>query len=149
VGNPAQQLHDWEPGIARSGLFWTIPIRASMLRVDPRTGRARLRAHRVAVKDFHDFINAVLGGGPAPVPSHVSFDVHWAGGGKHRRLRDSTFHFAGRYVTGPARIQFTAYEDGGSVVFSSEPAGQYNPTPDQGGAGSPAVGHERNGRFFL
>jgi hypothetical protein len=148
VGDPAHQQHDWEPGIADSGLFWTIPIPSSSIEVDPGTGEARLHATDVPVTDFHDFFNAVAGGGPAPVPANVSFDVRWAGHGESQRIHDDTFGFEGRYVTGEAVISFTASNAGGDVVYSSDSRGQYNPTPQQGGAGSPAVGHERNGIFF-
>jgi hypothetical protein len=148
VGDPSHQRHDFEPGIAPSGLFWTIPIAPAAVEVDPGSGQARLRASNVPVTDYHDIINAIFGGGPTPLPSHVSFDVRWAGGGARQKIRDQTFGFAGHYATGPAMITFTASNDGSGVIYSSEPAGQYNPTVDQGGAGSPAVGHERNGVFF-
>ena len=90
----------------------------------------------------------MLGGGPPPVPAHVSFDVRWAGHGERKRIRDETFGFVGHFATGEATISFTASNDGSGVVYTSDPAGQHNPTPAEGGAGSPAVGHERNGVFF-
>jgi hypothetical protein len=148
VGDPTRQSHDWEPGIADSGLFWTIPFASSAIEVDPGTGWARMRAHDLAIDDYHDFFNAVLGGGPDPVPSHVSFDVRWAGGGERRKIRDEEFGFRGQYVAGDATISFTAAQDGSGVTYASDPEGQYNPTQDQGGAGSPAVGHEHNGVYF-
>lgn len=100
------------------------------------------------VTDYHDILNAVLGGGPKPAPSVVSFDVRWHGHGRHRRIRDRKFGFEGSYVTGPTTITFTAKQLGSAVVYRSAPTGQYNPTVKQMGAGSPAVGHERNGVFF-
>ena len=103
MGDPTRQHHDWEPGIADSGLFWTIPIATSAIDVDPGIGRARLRASDLALDDYHDFFNAVLGGGPDPVPSHVSFDVRWAGGGERRKIRDEEFGFAGQFVAGTRR----------------------------------------------
>jgi hypothetical protein len=112
------------------------------------TGQARFRARNVRVKDYHDILNAVGGGGPKPVPSHVSFDARWHGHGRHRKIRDKKFGFEGSYVTGKATISFTASQEAGGVVYRSNPAGQYNPTVKQGGAGSPAVGQERNGTFF-
>ena len=148
MGDPTRQHHDWEPGIAPSGLFWTIPISSPAIDVDPGTGRARLHATNVAVTDFHDFFNAVGGGGPTPLPSHVSFDVRWAGDGDRREIRDETFGFEGHYVTGDVTVSFTASDDGSGVIYTSDPAGQHNPTVAEGGAGSPAVGHERNGVFF-
>lgn len=148
VGDPSHQHHDFEPGIAPSGLFWTIPIASSAIDVDPGSGRARLTAREVSVPDYHDFFNAILGGGPAPVPSHVSFDVRWPGHGERRRIRDETFGFTGHYVTSATTISFTASNDGSGVSYTSDPEGQYNPTVEEFGAGPPAVGHERNGVFF-
>ena len=98
--------------------------------------------------DFHDGINAIFGGGPEPIPAHVSFDCRWAGHGKPQRIHDNTFAFTGRFVPGPATISFTAQNDGDDVVYTSDPDGQFNPGPEENGAGSPAVGHERNGIFF-
>ena len=148
MGDPTHQLHDFEPGIARSGLFWTIPIPTSSISYDTNTGRARFHAHNARVTDYHDFLNAVLGGGPKPLASVVSFDVRWHGHGHHRRLRDKKFGFEGKYITGPTTVTFTAKQHGSNVVYRSVPTGQYNPTVKQMGAGSPAVGHERNGVFF-
>jgi hypothetical protein len=89
-----------------------------------------------------------VGGGPAPLPSHVSFDVRWPGDGGRQKVRDETFGFTGQFVTSSTTIRFTASDDGSGVVYTSEPGGQYNPGTDVGGAGPPAVGHERNGVFF-
>jgi hypothetical protein len=146
VADPTFQVHDWEPGIADSGLFWTIPISPGSIKADPSTGRARFRMEALKIGDFHDFFNAVSGG--TPVPSRVSFDVAWAGGGTPAHLRDGTFTFEGDYVPGPARISFIAADVGSGVVYQSVAEGQYNPTLEQGGAGDPAVGTERNGRYF-
>ena len=148
VGDPSHQRHDFEPGIARSGLFWTIPFPASAISFDTATGEARFRASNVRVKDYHDIINAVTGAKRKPIPSHVSFDVRWHGHGKHRKIRDTKFGFEGSYITGRATINFTAAHIGSGVTFRSASAHQYNPTAKQGGAGSPAVGHQRNGRYF-
>jgi hypothetical protein len=142
VGDPSQQVHDFEPGIAPSGLFWTIPIGPGAIKVDPATGEATLRAQAVRVLDFHDILNALgIVPGPAPAPSRVSFEVHWAGHGNSVELHDSTFGFMGHYVTGPATISFTASNDDSGTVYSSDPLGQAN-------VGTPAVGTEQNGVFF-
>jgi hypothetical protein len=154
VGDPTHQDHDWEPGIAPSGLFWTIPIDDRFIEVhgkpgDRKFGEARYRGE-VRLSDYHDFFNAVGVADPAiPIlPAKVHFDVHWAGGGAPQPIRDDTFGFAGVYVTGPATITFEARNERDKVVYRSDPHGQYNPTPAQGGAGLPAVGSEQNGVFF-
>jgi hypothetical protein len=135
-------VHDFEPGIAPSGLFWTIPIEPGAIKVDPSTGEARLRVNALKVLDFHDILHALgLIPGPDPVPSRVSFEVRWSGHGDPVELRDTTFGFMGHYVTGPATISFTASNDAGDVVYSSDATGQSN-------VGTPAVGTEQNGGFF-
>jgi hypothetical protein len=147
VGDPKHQRHDFEHGIASSGLFWTFPVRAAAIQFDTATGQARFHASNVAVNDYHDIVTAIGGGGPKPVPSHVSFNVQWHGHGQKHNIHDKNFGFEGSYITGSATISFTASQNGGPV-YTSDPAGQYNPTAKQGGAGSPAVGQERNGTFF-
>jgi hypothetical protein len=149
VGDPSHQKHDFEPGIRPSGLFWTVRISPSSISFDTASGQARFQAHNVALRDYTNIINAVLGGGPKPIPSHVSFDVRWHGGGPHRRIRDQKFGFEGHYAEGSSTVHFTASNDSGSVVYRSDPAGQYNPPVKQGGAGSPAVGQQSNGVFFF
>ena len=121
-----------------------------MLHVEPDLGRARFTGKNILVRDFHDFFNAVglSKGGPKPLPGRVSFEVRWSGNGHRRKIHDKTFGFSGNYVTGDATISFTASDVGKNVVYKSDPGGQYHPTPKQGGAGLPAVGHERNGMFF-
>ena len=141
MGDPTHQHHDWEPGIEDSGLFWTIPIGNGAIDVDPDTGKARLRGESVKVTDYHDFFNAVLGGGPTPLPSRVSYDVRWAGGGAKQTIRDAKFGFVGDFVSGPATITFEAKDDHGDVIYTSDAAGQSN-------VGQPGVGTERNGVFF-
>ena len=89
----------------------------------------------------HKELNKVLGGGPTPLPSRVSYDVRWAGGGGHQAIRDSTFGFVGEFAPGPASITFEAMDDHGRVIYRSDSAGQSN-------VGQPAVGTERNGVFF-
>lgn len=143
VGDPTQQSHDFEPGIAPSGLFWTIPIAHSAIDVDPGSGNARLHADDVPVTDYHNFFIAVGLSPPPPEPlaSHVSFDVRWSGIGIRQKIHDDTFHFTGHYVNCNVTISFTAANDGGDAIYSSDAAGQYN-------VGQPGVGHERNGVFF-
>lgn len=148
MGDPTQQLHDWEPGIRDNGLFWTIPIGAGTVDANVRRGTATFRGQSVRVTDYHDFFNAVLGGGPAPLPARVDFEVRWHGGGDSVTLDDHDFGFGGRYVTGPATVSFRAKNDHGDVLYESDPDGQYNPGTDVFGAGPPAVGTERNGQFF-
>ena len=109
--------------------------------MNPATGEARMRGQSVKVSDYHDLFNSILGGGPAPIPARVSYDVRWFGGGAASHIRDTTFGFVGDFVAGRAEITFSAMNDHGDVLYESDAAGQSNPL-------SPAVGTERNGVFF-
>ena len=81
------QVHDFEPGIADSGLFWTVPIPDSQISANPGAGRGRYQATDMALPDYHDFFNSISPNPPIPaVASHVSFDVRWAGGGTRTQL---------------------------------------------------------------
>jgi hypothetical protein len=141
VGDPEQQFHDFEPGIAPSGLFWTQPIRRSAITASPGRGNARLHAENLAMPDFGNFFNAIsTDPDPAPIASHVSFDVRWHGTGARRKIRDADFGFVGHYVEGTASISFTAANDGSGVTYTSQADGQRTI--------SAGVGHERNGLFF-
>ena len=137
--NTSTQVHDWEPGILSSGLFWTIPIDDRAISHEGRDGRARFRMSDVAVPDFHDF-NSAVAPHPVSIPSHVSFDVRWKGGGARTKLHDTVFGFEGDFVDGPASIEFSTRQDGSKVVYRSDPAGQNTV--------SAGVGRERNGAFF-
>ena len=89
--DPNNQVHDFNPGIAASGLFWTAAMPASAFDADPGAGRARFHAENLAMGDYHDIFNAVTGG-PA-VPGHVTFDVRWTGRGERTKIRDTTYAF--------------------------------------------------------
>jgi hypothetical protein len=142
VGDPSVQVHDFNPGIASSGLFWTIPIEPGAVKFDLASGEARLRVQALKIEDYHDILNSIgLVPPTPPLPSRVSFEVRWAGHGDPFDLNDPTFGFMGHYVTGPATISFTASNDGSRVVYRSDPTGQTN-------VGLPAVGTEQNGVFF-
>jgi hypothetical protein len=155
VGDPQHQHHDWEPGIAPSGLLWTIPIDDRFIEVHGKQGDRHFdgeaRYHgEVKLEDYHDGLNAfgLLDPALPTLPAKVRFDVRWMGGGAAQTIRDTDYRFTGTYVPGPAEIRFEARNDHDKVVYRSDPGGQFNPTPAQGGAGPPAVGTEQNGVFF-
>ena len=134
------QVHDFEPGIRPSGLFWTIPITPSAITVNRITGTASLHVTNLAVPDYGNFFNAISPApDPAPVPSHVSFEVTWPGHGEVREIDDEVFDFSGRFVVSDATIAFTARNDDAGVTYQSNPGGQIS--FDAG------VGSERNGIF--
>jgi hypothetical protein len=120
-------------------LFWTIPITPSAIVVNHNTGTATLRVSNLAVPDFGNFFNAISPTpDPAPIPSHVSFEVSWAGHGAVTNVDDDVFDFSGRFVASDSTIAFTASNNGG-VVYRSNADGQVS--------FNAGVGSERNGIF--
>ena len=119
----SEQVHDFEPGIAPSGLFWTTRIGRSAVDARPERGTGRMRATLLAVGDYHDFLSS-MAPNPTPVPSQASFDVRWLGGGPPQAVRSEEFGFAGTYVEADAHIDFTVRQRGSRVVYRSHPDGQ-------------------------
>ena len=142
MGDLTQQVHDWEPGIADNGLFWTIPIAPGWIDLDAAAGSARFVGRNVPVSDFHDFFNAV--GGGSGLPARVDFEVTWTGTGDAQQIVDTTFGFAGDFVPARAEITFTCRNDGSAVVYGNDPDLTKQYSPD---GVVPVVGTERNGRF--
>jgi hypothetical protein len=136
------QITDYNPGIKPSGLFWTMAMDASAFEIIPGKGKARFKVDNMPMPNFHDFGNSISPN-PTSVPGHVSFEVTWTGGGGRARFRNDEFDYAAELVYGSATISFSASDDGGNEVYTSDAAGQYVPWP-----WVPAAGKERNGAFF-
>jgi hypothetical protein len=129
------QLHDFNPGITASGLFWTIAMPSGSVTVDGLSGTASMRAQDLEVEDYFTIENALFGGTP-PVPASLSFDVEWAGVTDRGAVDDATNDFALHFVTTGARMDWTV--DSGGASYAST-----------GVTGVPfaLVGKERNGIF--
>lgn len=132
-------MHDWEPGIRQSGLFWTIPVPAEAVEADLATGRARFRMEGVHIPDFHDFFSAVSPH-PRRRPSVVDFDVEYTATAPPAEIRDKKFGFEGRFAPADLHIEFAARNLDGDVSYHSVGDGQVT----VGGG----IGQEQNGIFF-
>ena len=146
---PGSQIVDLNPGIAPSGLFWTMAIPIESVRVvepvedddldDDFDGSASMRVRNVPVLDFHDFSNALFGGGPPPGPATLSFEVRWSRGGERTRITNLDQGFTGKYFRNRAQMEWSATS--GDFKYESGPAGTSSSVFAE-------VGHERNGSFF-
>lgn len=135
------QIHDYNGGIAPSGLFWTLRIPDNALSHRGNAVRLRIRNQRV-VDSFQIF-------GPNEVPARVSYDITFTPEGPTRHLRPTSTdpldpqNFAAVFRFATATGSFS----GSSIT---EPGGQ--PFSFSGQASSAGVfaemGFERNG-FFL
>ena len=134
------QIVDLNPGIEPSGLFWTSRLPAGGVRgVNSGAGNAVLQANNVHVFDFHDGFNAIFGGGPAPIPAVVSFDVRWSGVDDRVNVKNRTNGFAGEFVRNAAQMEWTA--TAGDYHYVSEPL-------STSASSFAELGNERNGSFY-
>jgi hypothetical protein len=135
--NFTNQVHDFDPGIAANGLFWTVPLTPGSVRAHPGSGIASLVVNNATVLDYHDIPNALVRG-----PSHpatVSFVVNWQPSSQRIKVRDTVNGFAAELVQNTATMAWSATTQGISYLSGPESTSS---------SVFAYVGHERNGAFF-
>jgi len=137
VGAFENQLHDYNPGIASNGVFWTIAMPDAAVDVAPGAGRARYQASNLPMPDYHDFVNSIFPG--VSEPAVVSFDIRWEGIQERTNRRNTTEDFGGEFVVTKATAEWSSRQAG--FEFRSDPA-------ETSVSEHAIVGHERNGVFF-
>jgi hypothetical protein len=134
---PNNQIHDFNPGIAPSGLFWTIRIPDESVEVDLDDAEASMNLSDVEIEDYHDIVNA-LQDGPS-VHADVSFHVRWHGVKDRVHVRDKQNEFVGDFIEDTATCRWSAETE--KFKFVSAPANTSTTVFAQ-------IGRERNGVFF-
>jgi hypothetical protein len=135
------QVHDYNAGIAPSGLFWTLRVPDTAFMRDEDT--ATLRLEDLSVVDSFQIFSGV------EVPATVSYDITWTATGRLRRLfpgstdaADPTA-FAGRFRLATATGTFSGSSStmpGGTSFSFSGPASSEALWSE--------MGMERNGVFL-
>ena len=133
------QNHDFNPGVAANGVFWTAAFTAQAGDVDPAAGTATYTATDLPIGDY-DHVTVGIVNGPHH-PAKVSFTVTWSPGPnpKHIQAHDAANGFGGDFTQGLATVSWSATEEG--FTFRSTP-GETSETVKA------FVGTEQNGRFF-
>ena len=132
---PGDILHDLNPGILPSGLFWTIEIPEESIQVSLGKGRASMEADDVPILD-----DIYVDG--QPTPGFVSFTVVWSGANERLNIRndDPVYGgFTGTFIRNTAQMEWTATV--GDFTFVSAPLATSSSLFAE-------IGHERNGIFF-
>src|SRR5437764_290935 len=83
------------PGVAQTGLFWTVVMDERDVTVDLAAGTATLHGRDLHMKDYHQFENALLHNGEPPTPSVVSFTVTWTATDDAAPFRDPEHQYRG------------------------------------------------------
>jgi hypothetical protein len=144
VGDQTEtQIHDLNPStFPPVGLFWTIEVPDDSVEVRLGKGSATLQASDVPIFDYGTSINALFGGGPAPVAGSVSFTVVWSGVNQRVNIRNADPEFggfAGEFIRNKAQMEWTATV--GDLTFVSDQLATSSSEFAE-------IGHERNGSFF-
>ena len=133
------QVHDYNPGIAPSGLFWTTRIPDDA--VSTSANAATIKVQDLPVTDSFVIF------GPNQVPATVSYNLAWQATGEVRHLAPSSDD-----VTDPTRLRATFRDAAATGTFSAQsitmPGG--GPFSFHGAVGVAIwaeVGHASNGRF--
>lgn len=141
------QIHDLNPGIKANGQFWTLALPDEIVTVHLGNGFASMVATDVSVEDYHDFPNAIGGGGPGipgpSVPAKVSFTVLWSGVNSRANVKNtdspsSGGGFAGEFIRNAAQMEWSATV--GDLQYVSDALATSASVFAE-------IGHERNGAF--
>jgi hypothetical protein len=131
------QIHDYNPGIPASGLFWVARVPEDAVRFDLRRGRAALRVTDLEVEDYGNLLHA-LRDDPS-VPATISFDIRWRDVIQPLDLHDDDNQFEGSFLQTHAFIEWSARQEG--FEFRSDPL-------ETSETVFAMFGRERNGVFF-
>jgi hypothetical protein len=133
----SNQIHDFNPGIAPDGLFWTVALPDDAVDVDLDTGTAEMHVQSLDVLDGYNFGNLISGGPTAPAT--VSFDIWWHTPKAVEQISDATATFANTLLDVTSAISFTART--ADFAFVSDP-------PDTSQTIYARIGYEANGVYF-
>jgi hypothetical protein len=131
------QIHDYNPGIPDSSLFWVVRVPKGAVNVDQGKGKASLHVTDLEVRDFGNLLHA-LRGDPS-VPATVSFEIHWRDLVQPLQLHDNDNQFEGNFLQTHAFIEWTARQD--EFEFISDPL-------ETSETVFAMFGEEHNGIFF-
>lgn len=137
VGPGVPQIHDYNPGVAQSGLFWTVRVPDNAVKVDLKKGTASFALNRVGLEDYYNLANA-FAGGPS-TPSIASFVLTFRAYGDVLTLKDETNDFAVKYRLAHSTLEWASR--GGGFAYRSDEAKTSAETFSM-------LGAERNGAFF-
>jgi len=130
-------VHDFEPGITSSGLFWTMPIPRSAI---TRHGQSiTFKMTNAPTPDFFVFL------GDHSVPGTVSFSVTWTATSGVRHLQPGSSD-----PTDPTNFAAELRDAAPSATFSGSNANGFSFTGSAGPEGKlfSEFGHERNEVFL-
>jgi len=146
-------VHDFNGGIAPSGLFWTLRVPDSALSVSKDGKSATLHVENIDVVDDLQ----IFGG--ANIPSTVSFDITWTGQGPRHHYKPSKedlepnpafipVPFDGKFRDAVATGTFSGSNADGFSFTTVGTASSAEVSEVLGAPGFAELGFERNGSYL-
>ena len=133
-------MHDFNAGIADSGLFWTIQIPDDALTVSKNGKTATLHMEDVSIIDSFVFL------GEDSVPATVSFDITWTGSGQRHHYKPGSDD-----PTDPTNFNGKFRDAVATGTFSGSNSDGFSFTSDPGATSTglfAEIGTESNGSFL-
>jgi len=134
---PANQIHDFHPPIAPSGLYWVVPVLERGLTISPDENTFTLEMQNVSVVDQPRWpaLDSIA------TPARITFKIVWKSTGEPVKYDDSSKRF--RFTGTRASCQLEAEVEVPSIGFSwkSDPLNSSR-------ADVAIVGEEVNGRYY-
>ena len=134
---PANEIHDFHPPIAASGLFWVVPVPEGALTISEDGNSLTLEMQNVRVIDQPRFPALDSIGTPA----RMTFKLACKSTGEPVKYEDASKHF--RFTGTRASCQLEAHVEVPSIGFSwkSDPLNASK-------AAFAIIGEEVNGRYY-
>ena len=138
------QQHDFNPGIAPSGLFWTVRLPGDRVEVDADAldDGASMIVQGLSVSDYGTLANSLFTHATPPDAAVVSLVLRWTGNAGAASATDAgpnRFNFQG--IVTHATLSWSATVPSTNFAFRSDPA----PTSHETFA---ELVNEQNGVFF-
>ena len=141
-------MHDFNGGIAPSGLFWTLRVPDSALTVSKNGKSATLHVENIGVVDDLQ----IFGG--ANIPSTVSFDITWTAVGPRHHYKPGSSdptdptNFDGKFRLGVATGTFSGSNTDGFSFTTVGIASSAEVSEVLGVPGFAELGFEKNGSYL-
>ena len=134
---PANQIHDFHPPIAPSGLYWVVPVPEGGLTIATDGNTFTLEQRNIALVDQPRWpaLDSIA------IPAQMSFKMVWKSTGEPVKYDDASRHF--RFIGTRATCQLEAQVEVPSIGFSwkSDPLNTSK-------SDFAIIGEEVNGRYY-
>jgi hypothetical protein len=134
---PANQIHDFHPPIAPSGLYWVVPVPEHGLTISPDRKTFTLEMQHVSIVDQPRWpaLDSIA------TPAQMSFKMVWKSAGESVKYDDPSKRF--RFSGNRATCQLEAQVEVPSIGFSWKSDALNTSKADVA-----IIGEEVNGRYY-